>query len=430
MSTTTTTTPGVKSEISPRKAREMMWTNVNMIVRYVVLTAVALLVFMPFVLAFLGTFKTNLEIIAFPPTFFPETWLWENWPTLFRTDLGGQVQVIGTTSIGLTVGAFTFFITFLVTGLSSKPTEKDIWQKIGPWLALAIIIGAGMLIGYYLQTSLGNARYTAAFIPSVSIAFTLLMLIALGIIGMSDPDWRRVLVSLVGSLALAAVMTVLFTFLASLAGAGTYIRWFYNTALLSVIRAGLQVFFCSMAAYALARLNFPLKNAIFGFILLSMTIPGAITLVPSYVLISRLGWINTWYSLVFPGLIVAGSIFILAQFFKAIPRALEEAAVIDGASYFQIYRDLIMPLARPALLTVLILQFQGMWNDYLGPLLYMQTNDMWVLNVALQIFQQQYAQDWNLVLVGAMVNAIPVLLLFALFSRYYIEGVSYAGVKG
>ena len=193
MSTTTTTTPGVKSEISPRKAREMMWTNVNMIVRYVVLTAVALLVFMPFVLAFLGTFKTNLEIIAFPPTFFPETWLWENWPTLFRTDLGGQVQVIGTTSIGLTVGAFTFFITFLVTGLSSKPTEKDIWQKIGPWLAVAIIVGAGLLIGYYLQSSLGNARYTAAFIPSVSIAFTILMFIALGIIGMSDPDWRRVL---------------------------------------------------------------------------------------------------------------------------------------------------------------------------------------------------------------------------------------------
>ncbi|WP_420631002.1 carbohydrate ABC transporter permease [Candidatus Leptofilum sp.] len=427
---TTTTTPVAQPTVSSKKVREAMWTNVSMGARYVILTAVALLVFMPFILAFLGTFKTNLEIIAFPPTFLPETWLWENWPTLFRTDLGGQVQVLGTTSIGLTVGAFAFFATFLVTGLSSKPTEKDIWQKIGPWLAAAIIIGTGILIGFYLQTSLGNARYTPALIPSVSVAFTILLLIALGIVGMSDPDWRRVLVAVVGSLALAAVVTALFTYLAALAGAGTYIRWLYNTALLSVIRAGLQVFFCSMAAYALARLNFPLKNAIFGFILLSMTIPGAITLVPSYVLISKLGWINTWYSLVFPGLIVAGSIFILAQFFRAIPHALEEAAVIDGASYFQTYRDVIMPLARPALLTVLILQFQGMWNDYLGPLLYMQTNDMWVLNVALQVFQQQYAQDWNLVLVGAMVNAIPVLLLFALFSRYYIEGVSYAGVKG
>ena len=120
----------------------------------------------------------------------------------------------------------------------------------------------------------------------------------------------------------------------------------------------------------------------------------------------------------------------LTQFLKAVPSDLEEAAKIDGASYFQMYRDLILPLARPALLTVFILNFQGMWNDYLGPLLYMRTNDMWVLNVALQVFQQNFKQDWNLILVGAMVNAIPVLILFAAFSRYYIEGVSYAGVKG
>lgn len=426
---TTTTTP-LKSIPPPQKARNAMWANVGMALRYLILTAVALLVFMPFVLAFLGTFKTNVEIIAFPPAFLPANWLVENWPTLFSTDLGGQVQTIGTTSIGLTVGVFVFFVTFLLTGLSGKPEKKNVLQQIGPWLAVVIIIATGFLISIYLRQSLGDVRYPAALVPSVSVAFTILMLIALGILGMSDPDWRRVLVALVGSLGLAAIVTLVFTQLAVLAGAGTYIRWFYNTALLSIIRAGLQVFFCSMAAYALARLNFPFKNAIFGFILLSMTIPGAITLVPSYVLIAKLGWINTWYSLVFPGLLVAGSIFILVQFFKAIPPELEEAAHMDGASYFQIYRDLVMPLAKPALLTVLILQFQGMWNDYLGPLLYMQTSDMWVLNVALQVFQQQYQQDWNLVLVGAMVNAIPILILFAVFSRYYIEGVSYAGVKG
>ncbi len=426
----TTATSIIKSAISPPKKRKNLWAAVDMMVRYLILTAVALLVFMPFILAFLGTVKTNVEIIAFPPTFLPKTWLWENWTTLFNTDLGGQVQAIGTTSIGLTVGIFAFFITFLLTGLSSKPQAKSLWQKTGPWLALITIVAAGYLVGVYLRASLGDVKYATGLVPSVTVAFTVLMLIALGIIGMSDPDWRRVVLALVGSLILAAGVTLVFTSLAALAGAGTYVRWFYNTALLSIIKAGLQVFFCSMAAYALARLKFPLKNAIFAFILLSMTIPAAITLVPSYVLIAKLGWINTWYSLVFPGLIAASSIFILTQFFKAIPPELEEAAMIDGASYFQIYRDLIMPLARPALLTVLILQFQGMWNDYLGPLLYMRTSDMWVLNVALQVFQQNYQQDWNLVLVGAMVNAIPVLLLFALFSRYYIEGVSYAGVKG
>ena len=103
---------------------------------------------------------------------------------------------------------------------------------------------------------------------------------------------------------------------------------------------------------------------------------------------------------------------------------------MDGASYFQIYKDIILPLARPALLTLFILQFQSMWNDFLTPLLYLNTADMWLLNVGLQVFQQQYASQMNLVLVGAMVNAIPVIILFYAFSKYYIEGVSYAGVKG
>ena len=104
--------------------------------------------------------------------------------------------------------------------------------------------------------------------------------------------------------------------------------------------------------------------------------------------------------------------------------------MIDGASNLQIYKDVILPLARPALLTVFILQFQAMWNAFLQPLLYLSSPDKYVLNVALSIFQQQYKAQWNLTLVGAMFNAIPVLLLFFIFSRYYIEGVAYSGVKG
>jgi multiple sugar transport system permease protein len=200
--------------------------------------------------------------------------------------------------------------------------------------------------------------------------------------------------------------------------------------MLSVVRAFLVLIFSSMSAYAFARLRFPGKNLIFGFMLASMMLPGAVTLIPSYILIAKLGWINKFYSLVFPGIVVAFGIFLLTQFLKAVPKDLEEAATMDGASYFQIYKDVILPLARPALLTLFILQFQAMWNDYLSPLLYLNTPDMWVLNVALEVFKQQYSSKMNLVLVGAMVNAIPVLLLFFIFSRYYIEGVSYAGVKG
>ena len=131
-----------------------------------------------------------------------------------------------------------------------------------------------------------------------------------------------------------------------------------------------------------------------------------------------------------PGAISAGNIFLLTQFLKAVPRELEEAAFVDGASRFRIYKDVVIPLARPAMLTVFILQFQGMWNAFLAPLLYLNTAKMWVLNVALTVFQQQYKAQWNLTLVAAMFNAIPVLILFAFFSRYYIEGISYSGLKG
>lgn len=425
----TTTVDSMVTTPANGNKRTPIRTHIVTGIRYLILSAVGLIVFMPFILAFLGSFKNNAEIIAFPPTFLPEVWRFENWPTLFSTDLGGQVRTEGTTSIGLIVGIFAFYLTFLATGLRANVQgARTLIQRAGLPLSLGIILLASVAIHFYLRSALSTSEGMVLY--SVPLALGVMMLIAVGVIAMSSPDWQRVLVSLLGSLVVMGLVTVLFNQLAVWAGAGRFIRWFFNTALLSIVRACLQIFFCSMAAYALARLDFRGKNAIIAFILLTMTIPGAITLIPSFVLIARLEWINAWYSLVFPGLIVPGTIFMLTQYLKAIPRDLEEAARIDGASYFQMYRDLILPLARPALLTVFILQFQGMWNDYLAPLLYFNTIDMWVLNIALQSFRSQYASDWNLVLVGAMVNAIPVLVLFSLFSRYYIEGVSYAGVKG
>jgi multiple sugar transport system permease protein len=274
---------------------------VNMTIRYLVLIGLGLVMFSPFILAMLGTFKTDAEITAYPPKFLPNNWLWQNWVKVWNTDLGQ---------------------------------------------------GA------------------------------------------------------------------------------TFPRWLFNTAFLSVTISVMQVIFCSMAAYAFARLRFGGKNMVFNFMLATMMIPGAVTLIPAYVLMTKLHLINTFWSLILPGLVSAGSIFTLTQFFKSIPRDLEEAAFIDGASHLQIFRTVILPLARPALLTVLILQFQGMWNAFLQPLLYLSSPDQYVLNVALSIFQQQYKAQWNLTLVGAMFNAIPVMILFFIFSRYYIEGVAYTGVKG
>ncbi|MFP4346251.1 MAG: carbohydrate ABC transporter permease [Anaerolineales bacterium] len=274
---------------------------VQRIVRYAVLTLLGILLFTPFILAFLGTLKTDAEIIAYPPDLLPDEWRWENWVRVWNTDLGRG---------------------------------------------------------------------------------------------------------------------------------GTFPRWLFNTAFLSITVAVLQVIFCSMAAYAFARLEFPGKNAVFNFMLGTLMIPGAVTLIPAYVLMGKLRLLNTFWSLILPGAVSAAGIFMLTQFFKTIPRELEEAAFIDGASQMQIYKDVILPLARPALLTVFILQFQGMWNAFLGPLLYLNQPSMWVLNVAMSVFQQNYQAQWNLTLVGAMFNAIPILILFFIFSKYYIEGVSFAGVKG
>ncbi|MEO7840500.1 MAG: carbohydrate ABC transporter permease [Anaerolineales bacterium] len=397
---------------------------------YALLITVGLILFTPFILAFLGTFKTDAEIIAWPPTFLPTEWHVENWPRLWNTDVGGLPRPAGATSLGLSAGVFVFFVVFLLVGLSSgDKNQKSLSRAIGLPLSLALALAAGAGSALYLRIRLvENAN--PVLLWTVGIAVTVFALIGVGILSMSQPDWRRVLLAMVGALVVGLLMTIVFERLAIQAGGGRFVRWLFNTALLSVIRAFVMVIFCSMAAYAFARMRFPGKNLIFNFMLASMMIPSAVTLIPKYVLIAKLGWVNTAYALIFPSIVDAFGIFMLTQFLKAVPRELEEAAFIDGASYFQIYKDVVLPLARPALLTLFIFQFQGMWNDFLPPLLYLNTPDMWVMNVALSVFQQQYTTQWNLTLVGAMLSAIVPLTIFFFFSRYYIEGVSYAGVKG
>lgn len=414
--------------ISPSSARINHWFG--RVVIYALLITIGLVLFMPFILALLGSFKTNSEIIAWPPTFLPSTWKVSNWSELWNTDVGGLPRPAGAISLGLSTGLFVFFVLFLLGGLSTGgEKQKSISRAIGLPLSLALAVLAGLGGALYLRVRLGGET-DAILLWTVGIAVTIFGLIGVGILAMSNPNWSRVLLAMVGALVIGLVVTFVFERLAVQAGGGRFVRWLFNTALLSVIRAFVMVIFCSMAAYAFARMRFPGKTLIFNFMLASMMIPGAVTLIPKYVLIAKLGWVNTAYSLIFPSIVDAFGIFMLTQFLKAVPRELEEAAFIDGASYFQIYKDVVLPLARPALLTLFILQFQAMWNDFLPPLLYLNTPDMWVMNVALSVFQQEYKAEWNLTLAGAMINAIVPLTIFFFFSRYYIEGVSYAGVKG
>lgn len=406
---------------------EVVRRRIGRVFLYILLTAIGIVLFTPFILAFLGTFKTNAEVIAWPPSILPVEWLVENWTELWNTDFGGLPRPEGATSLGLMAGLFSFLGVFLITGLTSEEKGKGFPRRIGLSVSILLAVLAGLGSAFYL-----NFRFNAqtVLLWTVGISVTVFALIGVGILAMSRPDWRRVILSMVGSLAIGVAMTFLFEFLANTAGGGRFLRWMYNISILSIIRAFIMLIFSSMAAYAFSRLKFPGRGLIFTFLLASMMIPGALTLIPKYVVIAKLKWVNTAYSLIIPSVVDAFGIFMLTQFLKGVPVELEEAAFIDGASYFQIYKDVVIPLAKPALLTLFIIQFQGMWNAFLDPLLYLNTPDMWVLNVALSVFQQQYRTEWNLTLVGAMINAVVPLTIFFFFSRYYIEGVRYSGLKG
>lgn len=274
----------------------------EVILRYGFLILISLIAFLPFVLSFLGTFKTNAELIAFPPAILPEQWRWDNWVRVWNFSL---------------------------------PT-------------------------------LQNA------VP----------------------------------------------------------RWIWNSTWLAIVNVASQLFFCSLAGYAFARLRFPGRDFLYGFIIATMAIPAVITMIPGFVFFARLGWINTFWPLIVPSIVTPFGILLLTQFFKSIPKDLEDAAQIDGLSRFGTYVQVALPLSRPALITLAILAFQGSWNNFTGPLLFLQRPEMMTLTVGMNFFRTQFSNDFSAILVGAMFNAIPVLVLFFFLNRYFLESASYSGLAG
>jgi multiple sugar transport system permease protein len=402
--------------------------TISLAIRYLVLCVIGLILFTPFILAFLGSFKSNAEIVAWPPTLLPAQWRLENWVELFATDMGGLPQESGMIAFGGTMGLVAFLLALVGGRMASVLGEE---RRTLTALLLAAV--AATVAAWGLITAVGSEEPLIERLLMATGGLLALSLVGFGIAAVFKQ--RRIpgvgqLTSLSTALTIGVAVTLIFYALVKAAGGATFVRWLLNTVILSLGVAIFQAIFCSMSAYAFARLRFPGRDAIFSFMLASMMIPGAVTLVPSYVLMAKIKLVNTPWALVLPGIVSAFGIFMLTQFFKSIPVELEEAALIDGASRFQIYYQVVLPLARPALLTLFILQFQGMWNAFLGPLLYLNTPDMYPLNIALLMFQQQYRYAWNVTLVGAMINAAPILVLFFVFSKYYIEGVSYAGLKG
>ncbi|MDX6564621.1 MAG: multiple sugar transport system permease protein [Gaiellales bacterium] len=208
---------------------------------------------------------------------------------------------------------------------------------------------------------------------------------------------------------------------------------FTRLVLNSVVFAGgvtiFSVFFDSLAAYALARLRFPGRTIAFYLVLATLMVPFQVTLVPLFQLVFRLHWLNTYQGLIIPRATSAFGIFLLRQFFVSIPRELDEAARIDGASEWHIYRRIMLPLAKPALATLAIFYFMNNWNDFLWPLVITTGTNHENLPAGLTLFSGQYVIQHGVLMAGATISLLPLAVAFLLAQRYFVRGVATTGIK-
>ncbi len=210
-------------------------------------------------------------------------------------------------------------------------------------------------------------------------------------------------------------------------------RWTLNSALVAVLITVGNVLFASLAGYALARIPFPGSNVAFLAILGTMMIPGIVLIIPMFIVLKTLGMINSYSGLIVPKLVTAFGIFLMKQFFESVPKELEEAARIDGASQFQTFFRVVLPTARPALVALIIFSLQGAWNEFMHPLIVVTTNqDLYTLPLGLALLRGGMGQNlqWNSLMAGSMLTTVPMAIIFFAFQRYFIEGISYSGIKG
>jgi multiple sugar transport system permease protein len=207
--------------------------------------------------------------------------------------------------------------------------------------------------------------------------------------------------------------------------------WFLNTAFIALFSTAVHVLFDSMAGYAFAKRKFPGSNLFFWMILAALMIPGQVTLVPLYLMISKLGWVNSFQGVIMPGLADVIGIFLLKQFIQTLPTELLEAARIDGASEWATFTGIVLPLSTPALAVTAIFAFQRYWNAFLWPLIVLQSPDLFTLQVGLSyIHTSEFGTNYGLLMAGAAMAAIPMILFFFAFQKYFMQGLRIGAVKG
>ena len=205
---------------------------------------------------------------------------------------------------------------------------------------------------------------------------------------------------------------------------------YMNTIISTVVTTIVQIAFCSMAGYAFGRIDFPFKNAIFVLILSVLMVPGQIFLIPQYQIIQKMGLLDTIPALFMPNLFSAFGTFLLRQFFMSLPKELEEAAIVDGCGRFRIFGQIMLPLVKPGIVALAIFTIKFAWNDFMWPLIVNTSMEKMILGPALSTLQGQYTTQYPMQMAGAVLAVIPLVVIFFIFQKQFIESVATSGIKG
>ena len=207
-------------------------------------------------------------------------------------------------------------------------------------------------------------------------------------------------------------------------------RMFANSMFAAIMTTLGQLLTCSMAAYAFSRMSFRGRDALFLIYLATLMVPFQVTITPLFILMRIFGWINTYQGLILPGVFSAFGTFLLRQYFLTLPKELEEAAFLDGASHFTVFWRVILPLTKPALATLAVFAFMGSWNAFLWPLFVLNDINLMTLPVGLSTLHGRWLTEWNLVMAGAVITIVPMLIVYLFAQQYLVKGFVMSGIKG
>ena len=210
-----------------------------------------------------------------------------------------------------------------------------------------------------------------------------------------------------------------------------FARYIFNSFIVAGLAAVGQVFTCSLAGFAFARMKFKGSGIIFSLLLMTMMIPVQVTIIPEFLLMMKLNWLDTFLPLIIPSFLVGSfGTFMYKEFFENVPQDLEDAAVIDGSGPFSMFLRVFFPLAKAETTTLFIIAFMNNWNDLLRPVLYISSENLYTVTIALTQFQSEYEAQWNYLLTGSVLSILPLLIVYILLQKYVVEGLTHTGMKG